>query len=113
MAIIIQKGDLAATSFSNNNTNNAGGISVRVDPASTVGAAIAAAIASLPSDKFLQGLQSYAAATNTLTLRMSDGSTVAVDLTALLADATATITAGKVAVYANDGTTLLGHWLAP
>ena len=49
--------------------------------------AIAAAIAGLPADKFLQGLQSYNAATNILALAMSDGSTVNVDMTGLIADA--------------------------
>jgi hypothetical protein len=39
--IIIQKGDLAASSFSNDDTNASGGIKVRVDPASDVGQALA------------------------------------------------------------------------
>ena len=137
---------------------------------------LTAAIAALPGDKFLQGLQSYNPATNTMTLLMSDGSTVAIDMTALLADvpptagfangpitgnglvgtpydinfaalapadssnimtalnlrncagvshavgaqvpscaeltaATAVITAGKVSVFGNDSTTLLGYLL--
>lgn len=50
-------------------------------------AAIADAIAALPADKFLQGLQSYNAATNVMTLLMSDGSTVPVDMSNLIADA--------------------------
>lgn len=51
--------------------------------------AIAAAIAALPADKFLQGLSSYDAGTNTLTLLMSDATTVDVDLTGLVSDAVA------------------------
>ena len=156
MPIIIQKGDLSPNSFSNASTLNAGGIAVRVDAPSTVGAAIAAAIAAipnagdllrglvqlatsanypqhtnnvdattpayvkaaldaaiaaLPGDKFLQGLQSYNAATNIMTLLLSDGSTVPVDLTGLMNDAIATITTGKVVVHGNDGTTILGYLL--
>lgn len=52
---------------------------------------LAAAIAALPGDKFLAGLQSYNAATNTMTLLMNDGSIVVVDMTGLLNDALATI----------------------
>ena len=68
--------------------------------------AIDAAIAALPGDKFLQGLQSYNPATNIMTLLLSDGTTVPVDLSDLLADAIASITTGKVVVQANDGSTL-------
>jgi hypothetical protein len=155
---LVQKQDLAPASFANANTLAAGGITVRVDAGSTVGAAIAAAVAgatipdatdtvkgkaalavganfpqhtndvdaatpayvkavldafagTIPGDKFLQGLQSYNPTTNVMTLAMSDGSTVNVDMTALLADATATITTGKVSVLGNDGTTVLGYLL--
>ena len=45
MTSLVQKGDLNATSFANTNTANAGGISIRVDAASTVGQAIATAVA--------------------------------------------------------------------
>jgi hypothetical protein len=76
-----------------------------------VKAALDAAIAALPGDKFLQGLQSYNPATNILTLLMNDNTTVPVDLTALVADAVATITTGKVVVRGNDGTTILGYLL--
>lgn len=65
-----------------------------------VNAAIAAAVATLPGDKFLQGLQSYNATTNTMTLLMSDGSTVAVDMTTLLNDAIATVPNKHVAASA-------------
>ena len=51
--------------------------------------AIQTAIGALPADKFLQGLKSYNPATNTMTLLMSDGSTVAIDMTDLIADAVA------------------------
>ena len=49
--------------------------------------AIQNAIDALPADKFLKGLKSYNPATNTMTLLMSDGSTVDIDMTDLLADA--------------------------
>lgn len=54
-----------------------------------VKAAITAAIAAIPGDKYLSGLQSYNEVTNIMTLSMSDGTTVAVDMTNLLADAVA------------------------
>ena len=111
MVNILQKGDLKAADFSNNNTNNSQGIGVKTDPASAVGQAISAAVSSLPSDKYLQGLQAYNAATNTLTLLLNDNSTVSVNLSGLLTDATAEITNGKVSVFGNDGTTLLGYLL--
>ena len=53
--------------------------------------AIQTAISALPADKFLQGLQSYNPTTNIMTLLMSDGSTVPVDMTGLIADAVAGI----------------------
>lgn len=56
-----------------------------------VAAAINNAVAALPGDKFLQGLQSYNPTTNVMTLLMNDGSTVPVDLTGLMTDAMATI----------------------
>lgn len=52
---------------------------------------LTAAIAALPGDKFLQGLHSYNPATNVLILQMNDGSTVNVNLTALIADAVASV----------------------
>ena len=48
---------------------------------------LAAAIAAIPADKFVQGLQSYNPTTNIMTMLMSDGSTVDIDMTTLLADA--------------------------
>lgn len=51
--------------------------------------AIADAIAALPADKFLQGLQSYNATTNVMTLLMNDGTTVHVHMAGLVADAVA------------------------
>jgi hypothetical protein len=118
MVNIIQKGDLSAQSFANDNTLNLGGITVRVDAGSVVGDAIAAAVAAIPADNFLQGLGGYNAGTNTLTLNMDDGSTVDVDLTGLLADAQAEQLAALrstegVQVLGNDGTTLLGYLVAP
>lgn len=64
-----------------------------------VKAAIAAAIAGLPGDKYLQGLQSYDPVNNIMTLLMNDGSTVAVDMTQLLADAIASIPQATQAVF--------------
>lgn len=61
------------------------------DTDATTPAYIAAAIAAMPGEKFLQGLQSYNAATNVMTLLMNDGSTVPVDLTSLVADAVAEV----------------------
>lgn len=118
---LIQKGDLSTAAFSNNNTAVAGGVSIRVDAGSTVkaaiDAAITAAVSALPGDKFLQGLAGYNAATNVLTLNMSDGTTVSVDMSALVTDAVATaITdlkgAGGVQVRDNAGT-LIGYLVAP
>jgi hypothetical protein len=152
MVTIVQKGDLASTSFANANTNNAQGITVRTDAGSAVKTAIdaavaaipnaadtarglvelavaanfpqatndtdavptaylAAAIAALPIDNYVTGLASYNANTNVLTLAMNDGSLVDISMTDVLGDAVVTITAGKVAVFANDDTTLLGHLL--
>lgn len=151
-AIIIQKGDLASASFSNNNTNNAQGILVRVDTGSTVGDAITnaiiaaatpdatdtvkgkvslavaanrpstsdaeavtpaylnAALAALPADKYVSGIQSYNAATNTITFNLADGSTSTADASLLVADAVAEALAGiNVSLLANDGTTVLGY----
>lgn len=118
MVQVLQKGDLNSASFSNNNSANAGGVGVRVDAGSTVGAAISAAItaavAGLPVDKHVNGLQSYDAVTNTLTLSLSDGTTAVVPMAALVADAVAesvaasatSITTGKVAVTNNAGVTI-------
>jgi hypothetical protein len=66
--------------------------------------AVAAAIAALPGDKFLQGLQSYNAATDVMTLLMSDGTTVAVDMTALVNDSVAQALAAMVDEYVNTMT---------
>jgi hypothetical protein len=151
-AIIVQKGDLSPSAFSNNNTNNAGGISVRVDTGSVVKTAIDSAvsaaatpdatdtvkgkvalavaanhpstsddeavtpaylnakIAALPTDKYVSGIQSYNAATNTITFQLADGSTSTANASALVADAVAEALAGiNVSLLANDGTTVLGY----
>ena len=103
MPVIIQKGDLSPTSFSNNNTNNAGGIAVRTDSSSAVGQAISAAIAALPPEKYVTA-GSYNATTDTLTLTLSDNVVVNIPLNGLIQDTlagvpTATDTlAGKVAL---------------
>lgn len=81
--------------------------------------AINNAIAALPGDKFLQGLQSYNAGTNVLTLLMNDGSTVAVDMTGLVTDAVATALAAidgsetKVTAGANVTVTGAGTIASP
>jgi len=54
---------------------------------------VTAQIAAIPGDKYLQGLQSYNSSTNQMTLLMSDGSTVVIDMTNLLNDATAQLLA--------------------
>jgi hypothetical protein len=54
---------------------------VAIDPAG-----VAAMLAANPSDKYVSGLSSYNAATNTLNLLMSDATIVPVDMTSLLAD---------------------------
>ncbi len=109
MAIVIQKADLASTGFTNTNTNGAGGINVNVGAGSTVktaiDAAVAAAVGSLPTDKFVTA-GSYNAATDTLTLTFTDSTTVNIAVGPILADALASI---NVPLYGNDGTTVLGY----
>lgn len=70
-----------------------------------VAAAISAAIAALPAEKYLQGLQSYNATTNVMTLLMNDGTTVPVDMTGLISDAVATALAAQPPV--NVGVNIL------
>ena len=60
---------------------------VRAITPAALHAVIDDALDSLPSDKYLQGLSSYNASTNVMKLAMSDGSTVNVDMTALVSDA--------------------------
>ena len=64
--------------------------------------AIQAAINALPADKYLQGLQSYNPATNTMKLLMSDGSTVDVDMTDLVADAVAGVSTSPTGAAGGD-----------
>ena len=64
--------------------------------------AIQTAINALPADKYLQGLQSYNPVTNTMTLLMSDGSTVAVDMTDLVADAAAGVSTAPTGAAGGD-----------
>lgn len=56
-----------------------------------VDAAIAAAIAALPVDRFVQSMLSYDVTTNIMTLQLSDGSTVPLDFTQVIADAVASV----------------------
>lgn len=57
---------------------------------------VQAAIAAIPADKYLQGLSGYNATTNVMSLLMHDGSTVNVDMTALVNDAVASIPASVI-----------------
>lgn len=119
VAAIIQKGDLAASSFTNNNTNAAGGIKVNTAPGSDVAQAIAAAVAAIPAEKFVTS-GAYNAVTDTLTLTFTDSSTVTIPFGAVILDAVASIpaagdtTAGLVqlAVAANYPGALLNDTAA-
>ncbi len=68
---------------------------------------VEAAIAALPADKYLQGLQSYNATTNIMTLLMNDGSTVNVDMNALMTDAVAEAIAANT-YTASHGNVMVG-----
>lgn len=70
-----------------------------------VKAAIDAAIAALPGDVYVNGLTAYDAGTNVLTLTLSDGNTVDINLTQLLQDAVATLTAGAIPLQGLNGAT--------
>jgi hypothetical protein len=104
MATIVQKGDLASTDFSNNNSNNAGGVKVKTDVTSSVGIAIAAAISAIPGDHYISSLASYNATTNIATFNLASGGTTTVDFTDLVADA---VTSVPVATTSLTGTTTL------
>lgn len=67
--------------------------------------AIDAAIAALPGDVYVNGLTAYDAGTNVLTLTLSDGNTVDINLTQLLQDAVATLTAGAIPLQGLNGAT--------
>lgn len=82
---VVQPADLSPNAFSNNNTANQGGITVRVDSASTVGSAIAAAIAGLPADVFVTG-GTYDAANDKFTMTRSNGTTFDMGANGLLTD---------------------------
>lgn len=74
------------------------GAGAQLATCANVAAQIADAIAALPADVFLDAVGGYDAASNVLTLNMSDGSSVPVDMTALVNDAVATaITPANVA----------------
>lgn len=68
---------------------------------------VEAAIAALPADKYLQGLQSYNPTTNIMTLLMNDGSTVNVDMNALMSDAVAEAIAANT-YTASHGNVMVG-----
>lgn len=85
----VRGNNLDTADFNFDDTANV--IKVNVAAGSSVKAYVDAAIAALPADKYVNGLSSYNAATNVLTLTLSDGSTVALDLTNLVNDAVASI----------------------
>lgn len=93
MAILVQKGDLNPQVFTNDNTNNLGGISVRGATASIPGIATKASLTANPDGSF--------------TYSNSAVPTENVTIPAPLPAPT------LVAMHANDGTTLLGHMIAP
>jgi hypothetical protein len=62
-----------------------------------VNALIAAAVSSLPADKYIASMASYNAATNIATFNLNGGGTVNVDFTALVNDAVASITPATLA----------------
>ena len=64
--------------------------------------AIQTAIDALPADKYLQGLKSYNPVSNTMTLLMSDGSTVDIDMTNLVADAVAGVSTAPTGAAGGD-----------
>jgi hypothetical protein len=85
----IRGSNLKASDFTFN--EGAKTISITTSAGSSVKAAIDAAIAAMPTDKYVNGLQSYNETTNVLTLTMSDGTTVGINMTALVADAVASV----------------------
>jgi hypothetical protein len=104
MATLIQKGDLASTDFSNNNSNSAGGVKVKTDATSSVGIAIAAAVSAIPGDHYISSLASYDASTNIATFNLASGGTTTVDFTTIVADAVASV---PVATTSLTGTVTL------
>lgn len=116
MVKVIQPADLNPAGFTNNNSAAAGGINVNVAAGSTIAQYVAAAIAAVPADAYVTGLQSYDASTNVMTLNLADGSTTTVNMTAVVADAVAealtSLDAGKIEVQDNSGATI-GYLMAP
>jgi hypothetical protein len=70
-----------------------------------------ARLAALPADNYVSSMASYDAVTNIATFNLSGGGTTTVDFTALVSDAVAQATAGKVPVNDNGGV-LVGYLLA-
>lgn len=66
-----------------------------------------AAIAAIPADKYLQGLHAYNQTTNVLTLLMSDGTTVSVDMTDMVNDSVTTALANVLPADGSE-TVVLG-----
>jgi hypothetical protein len=80
--VVIQKGDLATTDFSNTGTNNAGGVKIKTDATSSVGIAIAAALSGGSVPVATTAVQGIAAiATPLIALTGSDNSTIVTPFT--------------------------------
>jgi hypothetical protein len=79
---VIQKGDLASTDFSNNNSNNAGGVKVKTDALSSVGIAIASALSGVSAPVATTLVQGVAALSTPATaLAGTDNSTIVTPFT--------------------------------
>jgi hypothetical protein len=81
--IILQKTDLSGTSFSNNNTNAAGGLTIRTDASSTVGAAISSAVGNSKPLSMVHAWDPSGNGSGTLMLTFPDLSTLTCHMTAL------------------------------
>lgn len=93
MAILLQKGDLSNV-FTNNNTNNAGGISVRAATDTLAGIDVKTRLVANPNGSFTF-INSTTPADN------------------VIIPAPSSPVVATVQVFANDGTTLLGYLVNP
>lgn len=93
MAVLIQKGDLS-NHFTNDNTNNAGGIGVRAATPTLPGIDVKTTLTQNPNGSFT----------------FANSTTPAENVTI---PAPAAPIAATVEVFANDGTTLLGYLVNP
>lgn len=92
MAILVQKGDLNPQIFTNDDTNNLGGIGVRDATAAIPGIATKASLTANPDGSFTYSNSPVPAENVTIP---------------------APVEPDLVAMYGNDGVTLLGHMIAP